>query len=56
MEGQQGDHEHAECDHQSDSLIDCHGITSLNKLMFSPFFSRFRMFSSLTSEAPLDNI
>jgi hypothetical protein len=31
-------------------------IASLNKLIFSPFFSLFRMFSSLTSKAPLDRI
>jgi hypothetical protein len=31
-------------------------ITSLNKIMFSPFFSLFRMISSLTSKAPLDRI
>jgi hypothetical protein len=31
-------------------------FSSLNKLMVSPFFSLFRMFSSLTSKAPLDRI
>jgi Amt family ammonium transporter len=30
--------------------------SSLNKLMFSPFFPLFRMISSLTSKAPLDRI
>jgi hypothetical protein len=30
--------------------------TSLKELMFSPFFSLFRMFSSLTYEALVDNI
>gem|GEM_PF-6016755 len=33
MEGQQGDHKHAECDHQADGLIYCHGTTSFHEEM-----------------------
>jgi len=33
MEGQQGDHEHSECDHETDSLKHCHGTTSFHEEM-----------------------